>query len=123
MKKSLSVVIALLVIMSMLLVSCSGSAPAPAAAPAGESQAAAGSEAAGGPVQIRIFSPQAPEGDLTTNSFTKEAEEMFNIRFEWQVTPFDGNSAKEQRQISLASGDYPDLYMLIPWIDQFSQLD
>jgi len=123
MKKSLSVVIALLVIVSMLLVSCTGAAPAPAAAPAGESQAAAGSEAASGPVKIKIFSPQDPNGDLTTNSYTKEAEQMFNIQFEWQTTPFDGNSAKEQRQISLASGDYPDLYMLIPWIDQFSQLD
>ena len=121
MKKSLSVVIALLVIMSMLLVSCTGAAPA--AAPAGESQAAAGSEAAGGPVKIKIFAPQSPTMDLTTNSFTKEAEEMFNIQFEWQTTTYDGNSAKEQRQISLASGDYPDLYMLIPWVDQFSQLD
>ena len=48
---------------------------------------------------------------------------MFNIEFEWQTTTMDGNSAKEQRQIGLASGDYPDLYMLIPWVDQFSQLD
>ena len=48
---------------------------------------------------------------------------MFNIQFEWQTTPCDGNSAKEKRQIALASGDYPDLFMLIPWIDQFSQLD
>lgn len=115
MKKSFSMVIALLVIASMLLVSCTGAAPADAGAPAADS--------AGGPVTIRIFSPQDPTSDLTTNSFTKEAEEMFNIKFEWQTTPFDGNSAKEQRQIALASGDYPDLFMLIPWIDQFSQLD
>jgi putative aldouronate transport system substrate-binding protein len=113
--------LALLVILSMLLVSCTGAAPAPAA-PSGDT-AAAGDAAAGGPVTIKIFSPQDPTGDLTTNSFTKEAEEMFNIKFEWQTTPFDGNSAKEQRQISLASGDYPELFMLIPWIDQFSQLD
>ncbi|MEZ4618091.1 MAG: hypothetical protein R2867_21620 [Caldilineaceae bacterium] len=26
----------------------------------------------------------------------------------------------EENQISLANGDYPDLYMLIPWVDQFS---
>ena len=64
-----------------------------------------------------------PNVDLATNSFTKEAEEKFGIQFEWQTTTFDGNSAKEQRQISLASGDYPDLYMLIPWVDQFTQLD
>ena len=124
MKKHLSMVIALLAILSMLLVSCTGAAPAPAAAPAGETQASGDAAAASGePVKIKIFSPQDPNGDLTTNSFTKEAEKMFNIQFEWQTTPFDGNSAKEQRQISLASGDYPDLYMLIPWIDQFSQLD
>ncbi|MEO7912172.1 MAG: ABC transporter substrate-binding protein, partial [Roseiflexaceae bacterium] len=29
----------------------------------------------------------------------------------------------EKRQISLASGDYPDLYLLIPWVDQFSQTE
>jgi putative aldouronate transport system substrate-binding protein len=122
MKKSFSLVIALLVILSMLLVSCTGAAPAPA----GDAAAPAAGDAEGsaaGPVTIKIFSPQDPTGDLPTNSFTKEAEEMFNIKFEWQTTPFDGNSAKEQRQISLASGDYPDLFMLIPWIDQFSQLD
>lgn len=118
MKKSFSMALALLVILSMLLVSCTGAA-APAAAPADDAAAQTGSE----PVTIKIFSPQDPTGDLTTNSFTAAAEEMFNIKFEWQTTPFDGNSAKEQRQISLASGDYPDLYMLIPWIDQFSQLD
>jgi putative aldouronate transport system substrate-binding protein len=119
MKKTLFSVLALLVILSMVLAACSGAAPA---APSGDT-AAAGDAGAAGPVTIRIFSPQDPTGDLTTNSFTKEAEEMFNIKFEWQTTPFDGNSAKEQRQISLASGDYPDLFMLIPWIDQFSQLD
>ena len=118
MKKSFSLVIALLVILSMLLVSCTAAAPPPA----GDAAAPAAGDAAG-PVTIKIFSPQDPTGDLPTNSFTKEAEEMFNIKFEWQTTPFDGNSAKEQRQISLASGDYPDLFMLIPWIDQFSQLD
>ena len=123
MKKHLSVVIALLAILSMLLVSCTGAVPAPAAAPAGGTQAGGEAAASGEPVKIKIFSPQDPSTDLTTNSFTKEAEKMFNIQFEWQTTPFDGNSAKEQRQISLASGDYPDLYMLIPWIDQFSQLD
>jgi len=74
-------------------------------------------------VTIKIFSPQDPNTDLTTNTFSLEAEKKFNIKFEWQTTPFDGNSAKEKRQLSLASGDLPDLYMLIPWIDQFSQND
>lgn len=118
MKKSLASLLALLVVASMLLASCAGVGQAPAAAPAGD--AAASTD---GPVTIKIFSPQFPDSDLATNSFSLEAEKMFNIKFEWQTTTSDGNSAKEQRQISLASGDYPDLYMLIPWVDQFSQLD
>lgn len=118
MKKSLSSIFALLVVASMLLVSCVGAAPPPAAeAPAGEAPAASGA------VKIKIFSPQGADQDLATNSFSLEAQKMFNIEFEWQTTTMDGNSAKEQRQISLASGDYPELYMLIPWVDQFSQLD
>jgi putative aldouronate transport system substrate-binding protein len=117
MNKSLLSVVALLAIVSILLVSCAGAVQPPAATPQGESQAAAG------PVKIKIFSPQGPETDLATNSFSLEAQKMFGIEFEWQTTTMDGNSAKEQRQISLASGDYPDLYMLIPWVDQFTQLE
>ncbi len=119
MRKNLSLSIALLVILSMLLSACAGAAPAPAAS---EAAGAAGQEA-GGPVTIRAFAPQAPDIDLATNSFTKEAEEKFNINFVWETTTYDGNSAREKRQISLASGDYPDLFLLIPWVDQFSQLD
>lgn len=115
MNKSHSLFVALLVIASTLLASCTGAAPA--AAPE------AGLQAAGGPVKITIFSPQSPTQNLATNSFTLEAQERFGIEFEWQTTTYDGNSAREQRQISLASGDYPDLYMLIPWVDQFSQLE
>lgn len=116
MKKNLSFFVAMLVVLSMVLTSCAGVAQAPA-------QEASGSTESGGPVKIKIFAPQFPDSDLATNSFTLEAQKMFNIEFEWQTTTSDGNSAKEQRQISLASGDYPDLYMLIPWVDQFSQLD
>lgn len=98
--------------------------PAATAAPAATEAPAAATEAkAGAPVEIKIFSPQDPDRDLATNSFSLEAEKMFNVKFVWQTTPMDGNSAKEKRQISLASGDYPDLYMLIPWVDQFSQLE
>ena len=41
----------------------------------------------------------------------------------WQTTTFDGGPAKEKRQIALASGDYPDLFLLIPWVDQFTQAE
>lgn len=114
MKKSLSFWIVLLTTLSMLLASCAG---------VGQTPAADSAQTADGAIKIRIFSPQSPDGDLTTNSFTLEAQEMFNIQFEWETTTMDGNAAKEKRQISLDSGDYPDLYMLIPWVDQFSQTD
>jgi putative aldouronate transport system substrate-binding protein len=117
MKKNLSIVLALLITLSMLLSSCAVG-PAPAAAPEGGSNAANPDA-----VTIRIFSPQSPTTDLATNLFTLEAQEMFGINFVWETTTMDGNAAKEKRQISLASGDYPDLYMLIPWVDQFSQTD
>ena len=113
MKKTYQFTIALLVTLSMLLAGCAGAAAPQADAP----------QAEGGPVTISIFSPQDPTTDLATNSFTQEAEEMFGIQFDWQTTTLDGNAAKEKRQISLASGDYPELYMLIPWVDQFSQTD
>ncbi len=137
MRKALLLSISLLVMMSMLFSACAPAATPVAEAPAAtEAPAAAAATevpaveptavpevAAEGPVKIVVFSPQGTDVDLATNSFTKEAEKMFNIAFEWQTTTYDGNSAKEQRQISLASGDYPDLYLLIPWVDQFSQTD
>ncbi|GIQ64904.1 hypothetical protein PACILC2_34720 [Paenibacillus cisolokensis] len=75
----------------------------------------------GAPVNIRIFAQQDATTDYESNSFTKLVEEKFNIRFQWETVPYDG--AAEKRQIALASGDYPDLFMLIPWVDKFSQTD
>jgi putative aldouronate transport system substrate-binding protein len=75
------------------------------------------------PTVIQIFSPQGAEADLATNAFTLMAEEMFNIKFEWTVTTYDATSAAEVRNLSLASGDYPEVFMLIPWVDQFSQVE
>jgi putative aldouronate transport system substrate-binding protein len=71
---------------------------------------------------ITIFAPQnAGEGqDLEDNAFTKVIEEKFDVDLQFETTTWDGTAAAEKRQISLASGDYPDAYMLIPWLDQFS---
>ncbi|NMO94962.1 ABC transporter substrate-binding protein [Paenibacillus lemnae] len=81
-----------------------------------------GSEAGGdGKVSISVFSHQDSDVDLKTNKFTKLIEEQFNIQFKWTTVPFDG--AAEKRQISMASGDYPELFLLIPWVDRFSQTD
>ncbi len=71
-------------------------------------------------VTLDVFAPQAADWNLSTNDFTKKVKQQFNISFKWQTTTFDGGPAKEKRQISLASGDYPDLYLLIPWVDQFT---
>ncbi|MCM3628276.1 extracellular solute-binding protein [Paenibacillus glycanilyticus] len=73
------------------------------------------------PLDIKLFAVQEPNIDLATNKFTKLVEEKFNIKFNFEAIPSDG--AKEKRQISLASGDFPDAYMLTAYIDQFSQAD
>ncbi|MFK4089527.1 ABC transporter substrate-binding protein [Kribbella sp. NPDC020789] len=74
-------------------------------------------------VTLDVFAPQSADWNLATNDFTQEVKKKFNLSIKWQTTTFDGGPAKEKRQISLASGDYPDLYLLIPWVDQFSQSD
>jgi putative aldouronate transport system substrate-binding protein len=75
------------------------------------------------PVTLSVFAPQFPDANLSTNAFTKEMTSKFNITFDWQTTTLDTGPSKEKRQISLASGDYPALYLLIPWVDQFTQAD
>jgi putative aldouronate transport system substrate-binding protein len=75
------------------------------------------------PVTIKVFADAdtANNQDLANNAFTKLLEKKENIKFEWTTVPFDG--APEKRQISLASGDYPDMFLLVPYIDHFTQSD
>lgn len=70
---------------------------------------------------LTIFAQQGAEFDLETNSFSLEMEELTGYDFDWQTTTQDAGAAAEARQIALASGDYPEVFMLIPWVDQFSQ--
>ncbi|GAB3826007.1 ABC transporter substrate-binding protein [Kribbella italica] len=74
-------------------------------------------------VTMNVFAPQGPDFDLAKNAFTQQVSKKFNITFQWQTTTYDAGPAKEKRQIALASGDYPDLFLLIPWVDQFTQAD
>ena len=129
MKKRLWSVLSLMLIASLVLAACgnnnkdNNAAPS-ASAPASQSEAAATAEAPAAdakPVDVSVFSVQETNIDLPTNKFTKFVEEKFNIKFNLELIPSDG--AKEKRQISLASGDYPDAYMLTAYIDQFSQAD
>ncbi|WP_205325148.1 hypothetical protein [Glycomyces sp. YM15] len=69
---------------------------------------------------ITIFAPENPDMDMDENAFTKVIEEKFDVDLQFETTTYDGAAAGEKRQISLASGDYPDAYMLIPWVDQFN---
>src|SRR4051794_32089459 len=94
------------------------------AAPAGQATTAptaaqattAATEAppSGNAVTMKVFAQQGAPYKLESNSFTQELEKKFNIKFNWQTTTWDNTAAKEARQIQLASGDYPDLYLLIP---------
>ncbi|KKI92726.1 ABC transporter substrate-binding protein [Bacillus sp. SA1-12] len=111
MKKSLMYYLSILLIVSFTLVGCSSNEKT-------ESQ-----QDGDGPIKIKVFGPQNADTNLETNSFTKLVEEKFNIDLEWQVTTYDATSASEVRNIALASGDYPDLFLLVPWVDQFSQTD
>jgi len=71
--------------------------------------------------KLVAFGPQGDNGSLADNSFTQEVEKKFDIDFDWQTTTYDGSVAGEKRQVSLASGDYPDAYFLVPWVDAFSR--
>lgn len=76
-------------------------------------------EKVGGTANITVFAPQSADQKLSTNLFTKQIEHKFDIKFTFDTTTYDGGPAAEKRQIALASGDYPDLFLLIPWVDQF----
>jgi putative aldouronate transport system substrate-binding protein len=100
------------------LAACTGSSETDTTA------AASAPDVTGNPaVTLDVFAPAFPDQDLTTNEFTTKVSEMFNITFNWETTTLDAGPAKERRQISLASGEYADVFMLIPWVDQFSQAD
>ncbi|MFC5402033.1 extracellular solute-binding protein [Cohnella soli] len=78
-------------------------------------------EQRGSPIAISVYAQQDATFDLKTNEFSRLLEEKFNVSFDWRTVPFEG--AKEKRQISLSSGNYPDAYILTAYIDQFSQAD
>jgi putative aldouronate transport system substrate-binding protein len=124
MKSKVSGLLTVVIIIGMVLSACSKSnesshpATGASASQQGDETAASGSAE---PVEIDVFAVQENGIDLPTNKFTKLLQEKFNAKFKFQTVPSDG--AKEKRQISLASGDYPDAYILTAYIDQFSQAD
>jgi putative aldouronate transport system substrate-binding protein len=69
---------------------------------------------------ITIFAPQGEDGDLDDNAFTKVLEEKFDVDLQFETTTYDAAAAAEKRQVSLASGEYPDAYFLVSWVNQFT---
>jgi putative aldouronate transport system substrate-binding protein len=118
-KKRIAGLSALILIISLLLAACSQSNGSVETGEADASANSAGSP--GAPVEIKVFAQQDSSIDLKSNDFTKLLENKFNAKFNWDIISMDG--AKEKRQISLASGDFPDAYLLTAYIDQFSQSD
>ncbi|MFI7635148.1 hypothetical protein [Nonomuraea sp. NPDC049400] len=70
---------------------------------------------------IRIFAQQNADQHLSKSPFTKRLQQKLGVTLTFETTTWDSASAKEKRQISLASGDLPDVYVLIPWVDGFTQ--
>lgn len=122
MKRKASGLLVWAMIMGMVLSACSNNEEGSnSAMGASTSQPKAGATDSGKAVEIDVFAVQENGIDLNTNGFTKLLQDKFNAKFNFQTVPSDG--AKEKRQISLASGDYPDAYILTAYVDQFSQAD
>jgi len=114
MRSTMSKVIALAVAVTLAAAACSSNKSA---------EGAANQTTADGKTIITTFSPSDPTMNLDTNQVTKLVSDKFKIQFKWQTTTFDAGPAKEKRQIALASGDYPALFFLIPWVDAFTQTE
>ncbi|WP_168119911.1 extracellular solute-binding protein [Paenibacillus sp. HB172176] len=119
---------ALIMSVSLVLAACSGGNNNNSGGNSGSSPTSSSTNTDSGnggqsdkPVDISVFAVQEQGIDLDTNKFTQFVEDKFNINFKFELNPSDG--AKEKRQISLASGDYPDAYILTAYVDQFSQTD
>src|SRR4051794_8606614 len=72
---------------------------------------------------VTIFAPQGPTQDLATSSATAAVEKALGITIRWRTTTYETQLADQERLRSLASGDLPDVYMLIPWVRQFSRAE
>ncbi|MNI13856.1 Lipoprotein LipO precursor [compost metagenome] len=109
----------LVTVFTLVISGCAGknNTESPSGTAAGSGNAADASK----PVEVSVFAVQESGIDIPTNKFTAFVQDKFGIKFNWQINPSDG--AKEKRQISLASGDYPDAYLLTAYIDEFSQGD
>ena len=77
----------------------------------------------GDKVVVSVMAPADPDTKLDTNAITTLLSDKFKIKFQFQTTTMDGAPAKEKRQIAISSGDYPDLFLLIPYVDAFTKVE
>ncbi|MBW7456427.1 extracellular solute-binding protein, partial [Paenibacillus sepulcri] len=127
MKKTSVITFMLLMTVMLVLSGCSngnGNNGEGAATPPAEGAEETGDNATEGEassrVTIKTFTAQGTNYNLDTNWFTQHVEQKFGIDFDFQVTTWDAGAAVEERKIALASGDYPELFLMIPWVDKFS---
>lgn len=65
-------------------------------------------EASSEPVELSMFAVQQDQ-PMDTNKFTEMMEEQFNVIIDWELAPGDG--LQERKQLALASGDYPEVFL------------
>lgn len=116
MKKQILMILVLLLSVALTLTAC-----VPSKDKSKESSANDKSDS-NGAVEVSIFTPKfSHDGDFNENEFTKIVEEKFDMKINWELSNQD--AAKEKRQLSLASGDYPDAFWLVTWLDSISKVD
>ncbi|GAA2511191.1 extracellular solute-binding protein [Winogradskya humida] len=77
----------------------------------------------GDKVVITVLAPADPDKKLDTNAITTLLSDKYKIKFQFDTTTMDGGPAKEKRQIAITSGDYPDMFLLIPYVDAFTKTE
>lgn len=111
-------VISFLLVMCLLLCSCSNKSES---SPTGTSKEAADSNSAleygdltDAPVTLSIWMKEYDGIDLQNNLMTKELEKRLNLNLEFE-TFSSAEETNTQFNLSVASGEYPDIYMSL-WL-------
>ncbi|WFB59673.1 ABC transporter substrate-binding protein [Paenibacillus sp. BR1-192] len=107
------------VMMCLLLAACSNGSGSNAKPDNKEGDKAGNTSAVSAPgtfpiveekVTLKVLAAVRPDvEDYRTNEFTKWLEEKTNVHLEWETVP--ESNVKEKLNLTLASGDYPDIFM------------
>ncbi|QYR22965.1 extracellular solute-binding protein [Paenibacillus sp. sptzw28] len=111
MKRSLWLTLVIVLISSIVLSACSGNKTGnttTGGTGSNKETGNTGSEQPAAPVDITFFAPQG-KAPLQDNDYTKLIEKKFNVNIKWDLAPAD--ALKDRRQLLLASGDYPEVFL------------